>query len=286
MLFTFMAGAMLLNSCHPIDPALKKEPMSVRIDGLRLYAEGPNCWNGALLKSGLIRAVRFVPKGEYWFWMNSAYCRKLGPSEKPKKGDLGSLFWPGQGHYHSFVYMDEDWVFSKNSPDPKYPYKVQAFDEMFNADYRATARGCWKEANGNYHSSANRSSKCVFDMKFHRCRAVEVDFYRNNKQLSRWDDQVRPLEDRVFSWVAGEAELTLEDYEETVLALNRLWQEVKRTQKQNSKKRLRFKLEAMEYRLLGLILADIKIGSLSPRLYPILQEAYRIQELKKQGVPK
>lgn len=275
LIFVFLLGAMMLNSCHPIRPNPEnKQNISKKIDSLQLRTLGPNCWNGALIKAGIVHAVRFVPKGEYWFWMNSPYCRKLGKLEKPQKGDLGSLFWPTKGHYHSFVYLDSHWVFSKNSPDPKYKYQVQAFEEMFYPSYQKKAKKCWNSIH------ANLKNDCEFELQYHRCRSLETTFNKSDKKLVEWDRKVTPLEEAVYLWTTGESKVRPSDFEGTILDLFKIFEEVHVELKAESDKQRKFKLQAMEYRLIGLMLSDLNIASTSKKLFPIISQIYKLQSTK------
>ncbi len=279
LILVYLLGAVLLNSCHPVSPQLKSEPMASRVNNLRLYSEGPNCWNGALLKTGLAHSVRFVPKGEYWFWMKSPYCRELQINEKPQRGDLGSIFWPGQGHYHSFVFVDDEWVFSKNSPDPKYEYKVQRFEDMFFAEHQAKAKKCWQSSFGR------QKQTCDFKVVYHRCRPLEKNFFLKDKVVEGWDQKIKPLEEQVFSWTVGDSELSKEEYEQTVGKLHAILLEIQKYDRRQLNKLNKFRHEAIEYRVLGLILADIKVANMIPKLYPLIHYAYQSQDQKKHHVP-
>lgn len=289
LIFIFLLGAVFLNSCHPVpdtrqesQEGVKKQSIVKRIDKLQLKTLGPNCWNGALIKTGLVHSVRFVPKGEYWFWMNSPYCQKLKSTEKPQKGDLGSLFWPNRGHYHSFVFLDSQYVFSKNSPDPKYKYQVQAFEEMFHSEYQSKAKKCWKNYQKSY--SSNSKKDCEFEVQFHRCRPIETDFFLTDTKLLNWDKKIIPLEEKVFSWVAGDKIVNLELFEQAIVNLYDILGEIQKELKDEliSNKNRKFKLEAMEYRLMGLILSDIRIASTSKKLNPIINQIYKMQSGKSQ----
>lgn len=284
LIFIFLLGAVFLNSCHPVPgerqerqgdiTKQKKSTIAKKINKLQLKTLGPNCWNGALIKTGLAHSVRFVPKGEYWFWMNSPYCQKLKAIEKPQKGDLGSLFWPNRGHYHSFVFLDSQYVFSKNSPDPKYKYQVQAFEEMFHSEYQSKARKCWKDYQTNF------KKECDFEVQFHRCKPIEAEFFMTDPKLLSWDKKIIPLEGKVFSWVAGEKNISLDIFEQTIESLYGILGEVQKDLKSVMNKNRKFKLEAMEYRLMGLILSDIQIASTSKKLNPIINQIYKMQSRK------
>ncbi len=284
-IFIFLLGSLVLSSCHPVPfqktasdkktliPSEKIQTLSVakKIDGLQLKTLGPNCWNGALVKAGLIHSVRFVSKGEYWFWMNSPYCRKLNSSEKPQRGDLGSLFWPDRGHYHSFVFLDSKWVFSKNSPDPKYRYEVQRFEDMFYMHYKNKAQKCWQDF------QSRSQENCEFDVQFHQCRPVEEGFYKTDSKVVAWDAKIKLLEEKVFLWVSGKANTRLETFERTIGDLYDIWREVQIESKNEFSKTRKFKLEALEFRLIGLMLSDVEIAQSSKKLNPILNQIYKLQ---------
>lgn len=245
-----------------------------RINGLKLSKEGPNCWNGALIKAGLAQSVRFVPLAEYWFWMNSPYCKKLGPNDKPKMGDLGSLFWEGKGHYHSFTYINSHWVFSKNSPDPKYEYKIQRFEDMFFPEYKNTAKKCW----GNILKSS--ASDCKFKVEFHRCNPIDLNFFNEDQEMTRWMSKIVPIEETIYQWVKGTGAVTLKEYEKAIIDLNNILHEVHSKSRVQLTKLKIFKLEALEYRLMGLILSDIKISLKSSKLHTIITNVYKAQKEK------
>ena len=177
--------------------------------------------------------------------------------------------------------------FSKNSPDPKYEYKEQLFEEMFYPHYRNKAQICWKNFNNQFQTDATSKSStlptysCEFQMMFHRCQAIEKDFYTQDPELAQWDQQIIPLEQKVFSWVSGNGQITLTEYEQVVLALDYLMKEVQAKQKMILDKQKLFKLEALEYRLMGLIYSDNNLARFAPKLYPILNNTYKLRDSKK-----
>lgn len=60
----------------------------------KLYRSGPNCWGTALFLAGMSPAPRFVFPQEMLYWLQSPICRKLGPSENLKSGDIINVFAP------------------------------------------------------------------------------------------------------------------------------------------------------------------------------------------------
>lgn len=265
--------------------------MGVRIDGLRLTKAGPNCWNGALLKAGLINSVRFVSNAEYWFWMNSPYCRQLGPHEEKQRGDLGSLFWRGQGHYHSFVYIDGKWVFSKNSPETKYPYEVQRFEAMFPRETRQSLKDCRgdKAAEGGEAGNGFRTGKvsknlCPYRVIYHRCRPLEEGFYRGHPEASKLHQEILPLEEQIFDWTTGRSSLTQGEYGQLIEKLSKRLKRVEMLLQNYDAKSAPMPLKALEYRLLGLLLADVYAGQQTPTLFSAISSAYQKQKQKKKFI--
>lgn len=245
-----------------------------RIDHLKLIKKGPNCWNGALIKAGLIDSIRLVSLSEYWFWMDSPFCSKVGINEPLQKGDLGSIFWKGIGHYHSFIYIDSDWVFSKNSPDPKHEYKIQKVEDMFSNQSRMSVKKCWNR------TVQTNQSECQFHVEYHRCNPIDSAFFYEDKEMSLWMKKVTPLEEIVFQWVSGQGNVTIEDYSKVLVKLNDILFEIKSKKRVGLNQLKKFKLEALEYRLLGLILSDIDISRSNSNVYKIISSAYKIQKEK------
>lgn len=157
-----------------------------QLDGLQVAAKGPNCWNAALAAAGLASAPRYVSKPEIWHWLQSPYCRQLGNDERPKRGDIASIFWKQWGNYHSYIYLDGNTVFAKEGPDPEDVYKVQSYEGQFRPNYRAEANRC-KDLTLN---QVMGRSDCDLKTVYHRCTPPPVDFYQRHNSLKEIANQV------------------------------------------------------------------------------------------------
>lgn len=250
------------------------------LHNLKVENDGPNCWNAALQSAGLVHSTRFVSKGEYWFWMKSNNCVAVAPGDKLQSGDLGSLIWKGYGHYHSFVYLDEHLVFSKTSPSSKHPYRIQAFEEMFSADERESVKNCWPLAPN--HNNKN----CELEIVFHRCRPLEKGFYHSDPQLAEWDLKLKGLEEIIDRRSKASEGVAPQVYQRSMEQLYQLLRQVQRASSNGKNETIKNQRGALEYRILGLMLADVNGVKSAPSVYPYLAYAYAIQKDKKNQVPR
>lgn len=274
----FLLTLMIFSLASAARESMLLPPMGKRIDGLQISVQGPNCWNAALLKAGLNHSLRFTPKAEYWFWMTSPYCRALSVNERPRLGDLGSLFWSGHGHYHSFVYLNDQWVFSKNSPDPKYTYEVQRFEKMFQPAAERVGRNCGATTNRRMNSN------CPYKVIFHRCQPLEKDFFENDAEIKKWDEQLKQIEEQIFAWAIASKQVSISSYEAIIKHLYQLLVAVKERKNVTPDKLKKFRLVALEYRILGLMLADIDGARKAPAVQSLINYAYRVQLHKKKTI--
>lgn len=242
------------------------------LDNLKLKTEGPNCWNAALMSAGLARSIRFVSKGEYWFWMQSKYCRALSEHDTLQSGDLGSLTWSGHGHYHSFVFDKKDKVFSKTSPSPKFPYRLQTFEEMFSSPNKAWVKNCLPLK----PSGTNKG--CAVGIAFHRCLPIENNFFESSSELASWDLKLKSIEQFIALWAIGSEKATLDQYEKTIYQLYRILRQIQEKKSAAKDQLIKFKYQAIEYRTLGLILSDVGGAKKAPKVYPYLNYAYQVQD--------
>ncbi|MBT4760568.1 MAG: hypothetical protein HOO06_02620 [Bdellovibrionaceae bacterium] len=156
---------------------------------------GPNCWNSALNVVGANVSVRSTTKPEFWFWMKSPFCKKLGPDDKLKKGDVGSLFWKNLGNYHSFINLNEKYVFSKDSPGLDDKYEIKRYEEMFHETKRRYAQRC--RGTEYYLKKIN----CELEIVYHRCEALPLEFMLGNELLSQLLTDISGYEDTIEKYV-------------------------------------------------------------------------------------
>lgn len=215
------------------------------LQGMKLSANGPNCWSAALLAKGLLNTPRPVTKPEFWHWMNSKYCRALAPDEPAELGDIASLFSPQvDGNYHSFLRLDDDTAFSKNSPSMDDKYEIQPFENMFYPAYREISGTC-RGTEGHL-----RAQNCPFEIVHHRCRAIETDFYSRVKEIAPTVEAVDQLETKLVRMMSRKSQPTVQQ-------LNPIFEELGTHLRKLRALTLRdhdeFARKSLEHRVIGLL---------------------------------
>ena len=157
---------------------------------------------------------------------------------------------------------------------------VQSFSDMFSESGQKEIIKCWPRG------LDQPKSQCEIDLIYHRCRPLEGDFFAVDPKLSLWDSRLKKAEEVTYNHVTGDRRSTLNDYEKELWKLREILVEIKEEGRNAGDKLKKFKLESLEYRTLGLILANVEIYRERPSLYPLVDYAYRLQEMKKKSVPK
>ena len=75
-----------------------------------------NCWGVVTNFSKIIPEPRYMHWNEFEYWLTSPLCKNIST---PQPGDLGVIYLPGTRHtqLHSFIYLDNDFRFSKHGPE-------------------------------------------------------------------------------------------------------------------------------------------------------------------------
>lgn len=217
-------------------------------NGLKVKAYGPNCWGGALMTAGILEYPRPVGKTEFWFWMNSPYCKALQPHELPRTGDIGSLFYQALGNYHSFVRIDDNLVFSKNGPEPSEPYQVQGYEEMFYDQYKPMAKIC-KGSEENLKENA----KCEFKIVYHRCTQPPTDYISRYSELKKISNNIKSAENKLSRWINNHDESLRGEMTGVYETLGNALQELNKLQFSGDKE---FAREALLRKIMSLLLTD------------------------------
>lgn len=92
---------------------------------------GPNCFNAALVYSGILPALRMSHANEMGFYLRSPLCRKLDRAAAPSPGDIGVVKHLGVGDTdcprdglgsggsgclkHAFVHISNDVIYTKHN---------------------------------------------------------------------------------------------------------------------------------------------------------------------------
>lgn len=93
---------------------------------------GPNCWNFSLMYKKAMPFYRTVSMHEFWYYMNTPYCRELKKNESPRLGDIGSAISAEYGIVHSFILISPSMTLSKGSPYPDNQIDEQPLSELSN----------------------------------------------------------------------------------------------------------------------------------------------------------
>lgn len=129
------------------------------MNGTSSHIDGPNCWNGALVATGVMKHFRFIDPKE-WLLSLKESCTE---TEVPREGSVGRLFHPKEGEVHGFVHLNENTVFQKLGEDKMHGYQIVSYKEMLNQ--YGKSRNCRID---------NRSDpECFHILKYYNCHAKE-----------------------------------------------------------------------------------------------------------------
>jgi hypothetical protein len=107
---------------------------SRKLVGKTTTFSGPNCWNTALLKAGLVNHYRETSEEEFDFYLKSPLCRELSVSEIKRPGDIGSIESRSNQnesfHVHGFIHVSDEIVYNKAGIDVKDGFKLESYEKM------------------------------------------------------------------------------------------------------------------------------------------------------------
>jgi hypothetical protein len=92
---------------------------------------GPNCWNLALLSSGLTRGIYGVRSEEMTLWTRSPLAHRVGLGERRLPGDMVVIRLANQEEWHAAIWVSENLVFTKNGAGEGKPYRLMDLAEMY-----------------------------------------------------------------------------------------------------------------------------------------------------------
>jgi hypothetical protein len=163
------------------------------------YSFGPNCWNSALLVSGLATSIRYTSDHEFWHWMDSSYCRELDDDEELQMGDIGSVYTGGSDiHYHSFMRINDNENFEKGSPAVESRWGTHPFENIVYPEYRDVIQRC----RGN--RSAQIRNNCPTRIRYHRCQPAPENIYSRHQELRVIEREVISIERSLSRWMTTE----------------------------------------------------------------------------------
>lgn len=125
------------------------------------HIKGPNCWNSALVESGVLHNLRFVSDIEFSYLIDNA-CEAR--SNDPQPGDLGRIHIPGlEKEIHGFNWVDSSSVFAKHSDRSNESYVVMESQAMM--DHYWTTRECKINYKDDKH--------CKSSVDYYSCSTIE-----------------------------------------------------------------------------------------------------------------
>lgn len=105
-----------------------------RYQGVYPRAVGPNCWNLALVNSGILPGLRYTTEQEMSFYLHSPMCRKLQDQER-RAGDIASIAKKSESQHqeiHAFIYISDDIAYSKNGSAGDDPFGLQPMKDILS----------------------------------------------------------------------------------------------------------------------------------------------------------
>lgn len=100
--------------------------------------DGVNCWSSTMLLKGLRKTAIYMHEPEVkWIFDESKACRKLGPQEQPKTGDIGAIRQFNSDktkteELHAFIYLNPEMAISKQSFSFEAQIELTHPDQFFN----------------------------------------------------------------------------------------------------------------------------------------------------------
>lgn len=146
-----------------------------KYQGVTPKFHGPNCWNSALVASGILPFLRQTTEEEFVYYMNSPLCKKLKNGEQKRPGDIGAIrgLYDGEKHeMHGFIYISEKIAYSKNSGLSWDSYALQPLENVYERYPIAENEQCRQ-------NEFELSSECMSGVLFFRCISMSEYLQKN-----------------------------------------------------------------------------------------------------------
>lgn len=144
---------------------------------------GPNCFNAALVFSGLLPNLRYSKSEEIELYLKEPLCRKKEKAESPEAGDLGLISMAGKNQdlrsMHAFIYLNEEFVFEKSGQYTTDPYTIKESKEAFDP-YDMSSQG----------ESLNKLPYIRKNIDYYKCVSIN-EYLDNQKEIPMWLRAVR-----------------------------------------------------------------------------------------------
>lgn len=139
---------------------------------------GPNCFNAALVFSGVLPNLRYTKSEEIDFYLKEPLCRKKEKSESPEAGDLGLISMAGEkqefSSMHAFIYLTDKVAFEKSGQHANDPYTLRERAETFD-EYDMTPGG----------NSLNKLPGIRKNVDYYQCVSIER-YLSDANELPSW----------------------------------------------------------------------------------------------------
>lgn len=119
------------------------------------HIDGPNCWNTALVLSGLKTGLRFTHPQE-WLDNLNLHCQEV---LVPKFGDVGRIYHSKDGEVHGFIHIDDQTIFAKHGESTLHGHQYMSYEKML--DQYGRTRQC--------RIDDDFSPECFHELKYYRC---------------------------------------------------------------------------------------------------------------------
>lgn len=153
---------------------------------------GPNCWNFALMLSGILPALRFTPPEEMTYFMNSEFCQPVKNINDREPGDIGVIRANEDNkEMHAFVYISDKLALTKNGPSRYSPYLLQSTEEIQKI-YKY-------ESKCSYLSKTYGSDieKCKGHVEYFRCSSLDEYLEKETEKISTSVKEVVNIVDNI-----------------------------------------------------------------------------------------
>jgi len=135
---------------------------------------GPNCYNLALVMSGILPSLRHSTSEEISYYMQPPLCSQLSSDEIKIPGDIGLIRFSNKDEVHAFIHISDKLVYSKNGVDTDSPFSIQKAENVNNKYINNNIKTCQE-----IQKKKPSPRKCEIDTEYYRCISME-EYLSNN----------------------------------------------------------------------------------------------------------
>lgn len=156
------------------------QELSPRIQFLlstKITHHGPNCWNSALVASGVLAHFRFTSGKEFRYLVDSPLCQKI-PAGEQQPGDIQVYrrtmpdISAEDREVHANIWLDEKRAFNKKTDFSTAPYEITTHD-VVGESYGQTPDILRFESIANSRAIQCHGDECLNSLEYRRCGNLE-----------------------------------------------------------------------------------------------------------------